>query len=150
MASICLRYTRTEEDAIEVLNNGFLRIFQQIEKFNPERGSLYTWMRKLMVHACADFVKQRQPIGGISLETEQDAGIEAEIIHRLDAKELLQTIRALPPATAAVLNLFAIEGYSHKEVAQLLNISTGTSKWHLSEAKKLLHQKLKTGVLKHE
>lgn len=69
--------------------------------------------------------------------------VPAEVVSRMKTGELLSLVRSLPPATAAVFNLYVIEGYSHKEIGRLLGISDGTSKWHLSEARKQLQQKIK-------
>ena len=143
MMSICLRYTRSEEDAVEVLNNGFLKVFQNIGRYDPGQASLYTWIRTLVVNSCLSFIKQK-----ISAEKHHelngaDVSVPAEVVSKMKASELLALARSLAPATAAVFNLYAVEGYSHKEIADLLSISTGTSKWHLSEARKQLQQKIK-------
>ena len=143
MVSICLHYTKNEEDAVEVLNNGFLKVFQNIQRYDPAQASLYTWIRTLVVHSCLDFIKKKTKA---EKQVELNAGevsIPADILSKIKARELLALVRSLPPATAAVFNLYAIEGYNHKEIAELLNISTGTSKWHLSEARKQLQQKIK-------
>lgn len=144
MMTICLRYTNNEDDAVEVLNNGFLKVFQNINRFDADRAGLYTWMRTIMVNSCLDFIKKKTKTEPhCELTDAADVHVPAEVINRLKAVELLQLIRSLPPATAAVFNLYVIEGYSHKEIARLLSISDGTSKWHLNEARKQLQQKLK-------
>lgn len=141
MISICLWYTKNQEDAVEVLNNGFLRVFKNIHRFDPARATLYTWIRKLVVNSCLDFVKAKA-----SFEEHQELNeamdVPAPIFDTVKTAELLSMVRALPRATAAVFNLYVIEGYSHKEIGQLLSISEGTSKWHLSEARKNLKTKL--------
>jgi RNA polymerase sigma factor (sigma-70 family) len=143
MMSICLRYTKSEDDAVEVLNNGFLKVFQNIKRYEPGQASLYTWIRTLVVNSCLDFVKRKTKTEKHQELNGTDVNVPADVVSKLKASELLTLVRSLPPATAAVFNLYAVEGYSHKEIADLLSISTGTSKWHLSEARKQLQQKIK-------
>jgi RNA polymerase sigma-70 factor (ECF subfamily) len=143
MAGICLRYTKSEEDAVEVLNNGFLKVFQNIKRYEPGQASLYTWIRTLVVNSCLDFIKKKTKAEKHHELNGADVHVPADVVSKMKASELLVLVRSLPPATAAVFNLYAVEGYSHKEIADLLSISTGTSKWHLSEARKQLQQKIK-------
>lgn len=147
MASICMRYTRNQHDAIEVLHNGFLKVYKNMHRFDNSKASLYTWIRTIVIHTAIDFIRQkaRWYIPSGELENAEEAGIEAEAIHRMSSQELLRMVQELPPATQTVFNLYVMEGYTHKEIGGLLGISDGTSKWHLSEARKQL-QKL---VLKH-
>lgn len=150
MASLCLRYTQNDADAVEVLNTGFLKVFQNIQRYEPAQAGLYTWIRTIVVHSCLDFIKQRsrnQPDKELDYAT--DVHIPAEAVLKMDASELLALVRELPPATAAVFNLYVLEGYSHKEIVQLLGISEGTSKWHLNAARKLLQQRLQKDANPH-
>ena len=144
MVTICLRYTRNEEDAVEVLNNGFLKVFKNIQRYDPAQASLYTWIRTIVVNSCLDFIRKKNRI---EQRYELNEGVEvhvpAEVISRMKIGELLSLVRSLPPATAAVFNLYVIEGFNHKEIGSLLGISDGTSKWHLSEARKQLQLKIK-------
>ena len=144
MVVICMRYTKNEEDAVEVLNNGFLKVFKNIQRYHPLQGSLYTWMRTIVIHTCLDFIKQKTKYELKEELTEAvSVYLPADITGKLRADELLAMVRSLPPATATVFNLYAIEGYNHREIAQLLSISEGTSKWHLSQGRKSLQQKIK-------
>lgn len=143
MMSLCLRYTKSEEDAVEVLNNGFLKVFQNIKRYEPAQGSLYTWIRTLVVNSCLSHIKKKTTAKRYLELNGAEVNVPAEVVSKLKTSELLALVRSLPPATAAVFNLYAIEGYSHKEIAGLLSISIGTSKWHLSEARKSLQQKIK-------
>ena len=146
MASICMRYTRNQHDAIEVLHNGFLKVYKNIGRFDASKASLYTWIRTIVIHTAIDFIRQKArwyvPQGEIE---KVESGIDAEAVQRMSAQELLKLVTELPPATQTVFNLYVVEGYTHKEIGELLGISDGTSKWHLSEARKQL-QKL---VSKH-
>jgi RNA polymerase sigma-70 factor (ECF subfamily) len=141
MMTVCLRYTRNNEDAVEVLNNGFLRVFKNIRRYDSSQASLYTWIRTIIINSCLDFVKQKQKQEKVcELNEEMEVHIAPEVINKIKGAELLEQIRKLAPATQAVFNLYAIEGYNHREIAQLLHISVGTSKWHLSEARRVLQQ----------
>ena len=141
MAALCLRYTRNEADAVEALNNGFLKVFRNMARYDAAQGSLYTWIRTIVLHSCLDYLKARQrtePAG--ELDDASEAHIPAEAISRMQAAELLALVRRLQPATAAVFNLYVLDGCTHKEIAGLLGISEGTSKWHLNAARKQLQQ----------
>jgi RNA polymerase sigma factor (sigma-70 family) len=149
MANLCLRYTKNESDAIEVLNNGFLKVFKNIQRYEPAQASLYTWIRTIVINSCLDFIRARQRIEQHQeLSEATEVHIAPEAIGKMKAAELLHLIRQLAPATQAVFNLYVVEGYNHREIAGLLSISEGTSKWHLSEARKNLQQMIQTRDLK--
>ena len=139
MISLCLRYTGSSEDAVEVLNSGFFKVFKNIQQYDSKKGSLYTWIRILVINSCLDFIKQKEKQeSGEELEEGTEVAIPPGVVEKIDADELLSMIRKLPPATAVVFNLYAVEGFSHKEIAAMMRISEGTSKWHLSEARRKL------------
>jgi RNA polymerase sigma-70 factor (ECF subfamily) len=136
-----MRYTKNENDATEVLNRGFLKVFLNIKKYDAEQAALYTWIRTIVINSCIDFIRQRTKTEAHhELEEAAEVEIEATVINRMEVNGLLLLIRQLPPATQAVFNLYTMEGYSHKEIGALLSISEGTSKWHLSEARNKLKQ----------
>ena len=139
MVKLCMRYTKNEEDAVEVLNNGFLKVFKNIQRYEPGKASLYTWIRTIVINTCLDFIKSKQNIEPYK-ELDETVHIPSDVISKMKADELLRLIRRLPPSTQAVFNLYVIEGYGHKEIGTLLNISEGTSKWHLSEARQRLQK----------
>ncbi|RYY41075.1 MAG: RNA polymerase sigma factor [Chitinophagaceae bacterium] len=139
MAALCLRYTGNDADAVEALNNGFLKVFRNIGRYDAAQGSLYTWIRTIVLHSCLDYIKVRQrQESADELEDAPEAHIPADAVSRMQASELLALVRRLPPATAAVFNLYVLEGCTHREIATLLDISEGTSKWHLAAARKQL------------
>ncbi len=144
MAGLCMRYTQNEEDAVEVLNNGFLKVFMKIQRYDPAQASLYTWIRTVVINTCLDFIKQKARTNQHKeLDETVEVYIDAEAISKMEVSRLLHLVRQLPPATQAVFNLYVVDGYNHKEIGQLLNISDGTSKWHLSEARKILQQMIR-------
>ena len=147
MITLCLRYTKNEADAVEVLNNGFLKVFKNIQRYEPAQATLYTWIRTIVINSCLDFIKLKQRAEQhMELSEAMEVHIPAEALARIKAGELLNLVRQLTPATQAVFNLYVMEGYNHKEIAQLLSISEGTSKWHLSEARKKLQQMIQQDV----
>ena len=139
MLALCFRYTKNQEDAIEVLHEGLLKVFQNIKDFDSSRSALYTWIHTIMVRTAIDFLR-RKKIETINVvwNDNNEPAIPPETIIDKSAEEILYFLKQLPEMCAAVFNLYVIEGYKHKEISQMLDISEGTSKWHLSEAKKQL------------
>jgi RNA polymerase sigma factor (sigma-70 family) len=141
---LCMRYTKNEHDAADVLNQGFLRAFLNIQRYEPAQSTLYTWLRTIVVNSCIDFVKQRtKKEQHQQLDEAVEVYISAQAINKMEVNRLLHLIRQLPSATQAVFNLYVMEGYTHKEISKLLSISEGTSKWHLSEARRSLQQMIR-------
>lgn len=139
--NLCLRYTKNDDDALEVMNSGFYKVFKNIKKYNPAQASLYTWIRTIIINTCLDFLRAKESkIEFGQIDQAANADLPPEVISKMSAEEILRLVRQLPPATQTVFNLYAMEGYKHNEIAKLMNISEGTSKWHLSEARtKLQH-----------
>ncbi len=136
--TLCLRYTRSEADAMEVLNTGFYKVYKHINRYDTSKASVYTWIRTIIINSCLDFIKAKGTI--IREELDQAAAVDLppDVLIKMSATEILQLVRQLPPATQGVFNLYVMEGYTHKEIGGLMGISEGTSKWHLSEARKIL------------
>jgi RNA polymerase sigma-70 factor (ECF subfamily) len=138
-----MRYTKNEQNAIEVLNDGFLKIFKNIEQYDERKGALYTWMSRIVTNCCIDFLRKQQEVYFNPVEEHiEDIHLDNSALQNIDAQELLALIRQLPPATQLVFNLHVIEGYPHKEIAEMLRMREGTSKWHVNEARKQLQKKL--------
>jgi|SRR4030095_2980757 len=145
MLALCRSYAKNEEDATEILQDGFLKIFQQISRYDSNKASMYTWMRTIMVRTAIDFLrKQNKKQVAIEWREEHDPVIDAEALERVSAQQILYLLQQLPEMTRAVFNLYITEGYNHREIGELLKISEGTSKWHLSEARKNLINSLKS------
>ena len=148
MWSICSRYIDNKEEAIEVLNDGYLKVFKHIDTYKKELSALNTWMSRIMVNTCIDYLRKRKALKYVSIE-EVTEGSDTKIEHLLDdytSQELISFINQLPRTTRVVFNLYVVEGYSHEEIASFLNISSSTSRWHLTEAKKRLRQIIKENV----
>lgn len=140
--SICLRYAHDKEEAIEVVNDGFLKIFQHIDDFDTTRP-FKAWLGRIMVNTSIDRLRSRKKIVFTNdLAIAEEPSIAAEAIDKLSYEELLYLIQTLPPTYKTVFNLFVIEGWQHQEIATLLGISEGTSKSNLFKAKKILQEKI--------
>jgi RNA polymerase sigma factor (sigma-70 family) len=147
MMALCVRYVRNQEDAVEVLHSGFLKVFQNIENFDETKSALFTWIHTIMVRTAIDFIRKKDPMTQEVEWTEaMEPQIQAEVLVDKSAEEIMNFLKQLPATAAIVFNLHVIEGYNHKEIGKLLNISDGTSKWHLSEAKQQLAKWIKTRV----
>lgn len=143
MMTICVRYTKNEADALEVMNTAFFKVYKNIHKYDTKNATLYTWIRTIVINSCLNFIKARASQESWK-ELDQAASVHLppDVFTKISSLEILQLVKLLPPATQAVFNLFVMEGFSHKEIAQMLDISEGTSKWHLSNARRILQDLL--------
>lgn len=141
MMGVVRRYIDHEMQAEEVLNNGFLRAFQKVEQYTFQ-GSFEGWLRKIVFHAVSDYVKQNVRYNEKIVLVEKDQYVHKDHADKLYYNQLLELVQGLPDATRAVFNMYVMEGFSHKEIGKLLNISEGTSKWHLSEGRRVLKDKI--------
>ena len=141
--SICLRYSRTREEAREILNDGFMKVFSKIDQYNPETSFL-GWIRRIMINTAIDqYRKEEKHYNHASLETSTHSlATTTTAIEDLSHQELISMVQELTPGYRAVFNLYAIDGYNHKEIASMLNISEGTSKSNLMKAREVLRYKL--------
>lgn len=153
--SVCMRYCDTYDDAMEVVNDGFLKIFKSISSFNPRNNnyeaSLMAWMKSIMVHTAIDHYRKRKHdylINDIE-ETHYEMSDNAEsAIDAMTYKEIMAILQKLSPVYRTVFNLYVIDGYKHEEIAEQLNISVGTSKSNLSKARANIQKMLKESNLK--
>ncbi|NML39944.1 sigma-70 family RNA polymerase sigma factor [Chitinophaga sp. G-6-1-13] len=140
--AIAMRYANDEHEAGDILCHAFVKMFRSLHTFDESKGNFHGWLKKIVINEALDIVKQRSRFSSLELEAVEEPSVNNSVIEKTDAADILQLVRKLPPATHAVFVLYAIDGYTHKEIATQLNISEGTSKWHLSEARKILQQKL--------
>jgi RNA polymerase sigma factor (sigma-70 family) len=137
---ICMRYSNSREDAVEIMNDGFMKIFTYIRKFDTKKAFL-PWLRKIMINNSIDhFNKYKRQLDETELAEAIEQTINSSVIDSISYDEMLELVRKLPPAYRVVFNLIAIEGYKHHEVAELLGISIGTSKSNYARAKKKLQE----------
>ena len=141
MMSMCYRYTHDPDKAIEIVNNGFLRVFQKIHLFKHE-GQLGGWIRKIVFHALSDYFRSRQSSVRFMVIEDREYSVNPSANEQLYYDDLMDLVNGLPRTTKNVFIKYAIEGYNHREIGEIFNISEGTSKWHLNNARKLLKKKL--------
>jgi RNA polymerase sigma-70 factor (ECF subfamily) len=139
MIRMCVRYTEDRDIAMEIVNNGFLRVFKKLHTFSF-KGSLEGWIRKLVYHSLSEYFKKNSKYLQFIVLEDRDTSINEHALSKIYEEDLLKLIDELPPATKEVFRLFAIEGFTHNEIAARVSISEGTSKWHLSAARKRLKQ----------
>ncbi len=142
MFSLCVRYTKTQEDAEDIFHEAFMKIFEKITDYQGN-GSFEGWMKRVFINASINSYHKykRTKSRYISYDgVEGDAWTEADvgIIDNLSVNELMILVDSLPEGYKLVFNLYVVEGYAHKEIAEMLNISEGTSKSQLFKAKKIL------------
>ena len=140
--TIAMRYATDEHEAADILGHAFVKMFRSIHAFDATKGNFHGWVKKIIINESLDQIKQRSRFVSLEIDTVEEPFVNNSIIEKTDAAAILQMVRQLPPATHAVFVLYAIDGYTHKEISTQLNISEGTSKWHLSEARKILQRKL--------
>ena len=141
MIKICFRYAADADGAGSIYNNAMLRVFRNISTYSEE-GKLEGWIKVIVVNCCIDFCKKKNIFNNVIANIPgDDVQIEPEVFNKISGKEVQQLIAQLPGATATIFRLFVYEGFTHKQIAERLNISEGTSKWHVSEAKKALKKR---------
>ena len=144
MMGVCLRYCDSTEEAEDVVQNGFISVFDNIESFKGT-GSLEGWVRKIMVNTALTNIRKNKKLKqNIELDSVEFMIPSNSHSESLEAKDLLKIIQTLPIGFKTVFNLYAIEGYSHKEIGDMLNISEGTSKSQYSRAKAHLQKLIPT------
>lgn len=141
--TICSRYARGPEEAKEILNDAFLKVFTKIDLYSPHL-SFKGWLNRIMVNTSIDYFRKNQtlpPLVDIVHAQHHETGIE-DAVQALSAAEMLQMVQQLPPAYRMVFNLYVVEGFTHPEIAERLGVSVGASKSNLAKAR----AKLKTMI----
>ena len=141
MFVVCLRYSKNREEAEEILQEGFMKVFEYIHQYKYA-GSFEGWIRKIMVNCALQKYRGKQhlrPVVDIETAELQPAATE-DIIAKIGTKELLSMVQQLPPVYRVIFNLYVFEGLKHREIAELLGISEGTSKSNLSDARGILQK----------
>jgi RNA polymerase sigma factor (sigma-70 family) len=141
MISVAMRYVQDRSSAEDVVNMGFLKCFQKIDTFNFQ-GSFEGWLRKIVLRTALDSIKTNEKYHEKMVFVEKEEYIERDHGERMYYDQLILLVNQLPKTTRLVFNLNILEGYQHKEIASLLGISEGTSKWHLSEGRRVLKEKI--------
>lgn len=146
---ICVRYAKNMEDAEQLLNDGFLKIFKNIKSFK-QAGSFEGWMKRIIVNVCLDYLKSKQLKDSLQISFPENISEDLqysgsmEALKQMEFKELLHMIQKLPVMSKTVFNLYVFEGYSHKEIGQMLKVNESTSSWHLHHARNTLQKRIKS------
>lgn len=143
MERMVLRYTQDEDKIIDILNNGFLKIFKKIDHYGYQ-GSFEGWVRKIIFRSLSDyFRKSQKDLAFLIYEEEYKKQPSQSSEHKLYYQDLISLLDKLPSTQLQVFQLFAIEGYSHKEISEQLQLNQNTCRWHLAEARKILKAEYK-------
>ena len=140
--AVCRRYLGNGPDAEDTLMESFMKVFSKVETFQ-ESGSFEGWIRRIVVNECLMKIRKQSDVFTKNIEEAWDVGDPADALMQLRTAEIEALIAELPPGYRTIFNLYAIEGYSHDEIASLLAISSGTSKSQLSRARAMIQQKIK-------
>lgn len=150
---ICLRYSRSRDEAIEILNDGFIKILSKIDKYSPGL-SFKGWLRKVMINTAIDYFRRNEKhYQSLDISHVQYESSAETVFDKLGEQDIIAAIQLLPPSYRMVFNLYVIEGFKHEEIANQLNISVGTTKSNLAIARNKLKRILiteQTEKLKHE
>lgn len=145
MYAVCLQYCSNDEEACDVLQDGFIKVFQNLSRYKFE-GSFEGWMRRIMVNTALGVYRDKHVLYRVDdIEQLQEFPEETMVEEDnpfIDAEELMAMIKELPPQYRMVFNLYALEGHSHREIGEMLSISEGTSKSNLSRARAILKKKV--------
>lgn len=151
MLSVCYRFAHNREDAEDMLQEGFIKVFTQIHSFE-NRGAFEGWIRRIIVHTCINILKKNKKFNE-SIDIIHATGLqirEDSVPSVIQAKQVVECIRTLPIGYRTVLNLYAIEGYSHKEIATMLEIEESTSRSQYTRAKAMLEDILVKKKILHK
>ena len=141
MLGVCYRFAKNREDAEDMLQEGFIKVFTQMHQYRNE-GALEGWIRRIVVHTCINILKKNKKFAeSVDIIHANSIHVKEDMIPSImQAKQVVECIRMLPLGYRTVLNLYAIEGFSHKEIAQLLDIEESTSRSQYTRAKAMLEE----------
>ena len=145
--TVCRRYAKNRDEVMDLLNTGMLKVFDKLDQFRWE-GSLEGWIKRLIFHATIDQLRKKRKRPTVEI-ADWDQPDEANVTQSLFADDLVRIIDLLPEPSREVFYLFAVEGYSHAEIAARLHFTEGNSRWHLNKARKLLKDRLTKAPYKH-
>jgi RNA polymerase sigma-70 factor, ECF subfamily len=154
MFAVCERYTNNRDDAAVMYNEAMLKVLSNINQYEY-KGEFMGWVRRIVVNTCIDKCRSevKYSTQSLSEKQEDEVYVTSTIEEKISSEVVIKLIQTLPKNTGVVFNLYAIEGYKFEEISIALNITIGTAKWHVSEARKTLKQQLqqyiKTGITQH-
>lgn len=146
MYAVCLRYAGNAEEAEDILQEGFIKIFKKLDSFRSE-GSFEGWIRRIFVNTAIEHFRRKRYLQTVSEKEENTIeGKDISVLDGMAAKDIMALIKELSPGYRTVFNMYVVEGYTHKEIADMLGISEGTSKSQLSRAKVILQGLVKKHI----
>jgi len=135
MLLVCQRYANSDDDALDILHDGFIKVFRYLDKYQPGT-SLQAWIRRVMVNTCIDYYRRESRRRTDNIDTAYHLfSNEADAISKMSADEILACLRLLTPAYRSVFNLYVMDGYSHREIGEILGITESTSRSNLVKAR---------------
>ena len=146
--SICLRYSDDRDEAVELLNQAFMKIFTSLKKFDMSRP-FKPWLRRILINTCINNFRKKNIAPTVELDEAKNQYAPDLILSGISYEDIVGMIRKLSPGYRAVFNLYVMEGYSHTEISKMLGVSIGTSKSNLSKAKKNLRMVLNEYFQEH-
>ncbi len=148
MQRVCNRYTNDTETSASLYNDAMFKVFKSIGSYK-EDGKIMGWVKRIVVNTCIDYVRLKTSLPTIEIKesNEIEYAIEETVLHKMSAIEIQETIKALPKNVATVFNLYVYEEYNHTEIGELLQIPSGTSRYYLSEARRLLKSKIENNII---
>jgi RNA polymerase sigma factor (sigma-70 family) len=150
MYGVCLRYAGSAEEAEDILQEGFIKVFRKIDSYRGE-GSFEGWVRRIFVNTAIEYYRKKTYLQPIT--EHEEATVEGKYLSVLDnlaEKDIINLVQQLSPGYRTVFNMYVVEGYTHKQIADLLGISEGTSKSQLSRAKQILQDMVQTHIEKRK
>lgn len=146
MYAVCLRYAGNAEEAEDILQEGFIKVFKKLDSFRSE-GSFEGWVRRIFVNTAIEHFRRKRYLMPVTEKEENTLeGKYNSVLDDLGAKDILALVQELSPGYRTVFNMYVVEGYTHKEIADMLGISEGTSKSQLSRAKVILQDMVRTFI----
>ena len=146
MYAVCLRYAGNAEEAEDILQEGFIKIFKKLDSFRSE-GSFEGWVRRIFVNTAIEHFRRKRYLMPVTEKEENTIeGNYVSVLDELAEKDILALVQELSPGYRTVFNMYVVEGYTHKEIADMLGISEGTSKSQLSRAKVILQDMVRTFI----
>lgn len=143
MAIVCRRYVKSPQDAEELMLDGFYKFFKSLPSFSfQSEAAFYVWLKRIMVNECLMFLRKKTAFTIVSESSAEEIPLQEDLLDKISAVEIVQLIIQLPVGYRTVFNLYSIEGFTHKDIAGMLDISEGTSKSQLSKARSLLQKML--------
>lgn len=150
MFGVCLRYAGNAEEAEDILQEGFIKVFRKIASYRGE-GSFEGWIRRIFVNTAIEYYRKKTYLQPITEHEENTVeGKYLSVLDSLAEKDIIKLVQQLSPGYRTVFNMYVVEGYTHKQIAEMLGISEGTSKSQLSRAKQILQEMVKTYIEKRK